>query len=275
MSKRGIVRPMPLSLLQLEMLLPAFMMVLARTAGAVVAVPMFSNTQIPAMVKVLLAVTLGFVAFPVVMPMLPTDVSLTQAATGLASEFLIGELLGLAAGAALFAAQMAGNVVSQQAGLSLGQVFNPMLDEETTVLDQLWFFGALMFFFAFRGHLAVVSALLGSFELVPPMSLALDAGLLDVAAGLATSMFEVALRLAGPSVLALLATSLVLGFLTKTMPQLNILSVGFAFKVAVGLIAVAATMAYSGNLIADTASESLDSVGRSWQVAAEGLTRGG
>ncbi len=266
---------MPLSLLQLEMLLPAFMMVLARTAGAVVAVPMFSNAQIPAMVKVLLAVTLGFVAFPVVMPMLPTDVSLTQAATGLASEFLIGELLGLAAGAALFAAQMAGNVVSQQAGLSLGQVFNPMLDEETTVLDQLWFFGALMFFFAFRGHLAVVSALLGSFELVPPMSIALDAGLLDVAAGLATSMFEAMLRLAGPSVLALLATSLVLGFLTKTMPQLNILSVGFAFKVAVGLVAVAATMAYSGNLIADTAAESLDSVGRSWQVAAEGLTRGG
>ncbi|QDV89176.1 flagellar biosynthesis protein FliR [Phycisphaerae bacterium RAS2] len=266
---------MPLSLLQLEMLLPAFMMVLARTAGAVVAVPMFSNAQIPAMVKVLLAVTLGFVAFPVVMPMLPTDVSLTQAATGLASEFLIGELLGLAAGAALFAAQMAGNVVSQQAGLSLGQVFNPMLDEETTVLDQLWFFGALMFFFAFRGHLAVVSALLGSFELVPPMSITFDAGLLDVAAGLATSMFEATLRLAGPSVLALLATSLVLGFLTKTMPQLNILSVGFAFKVAVGLVAVAATMACSGNLIADTAAESLDSVGRYWQVAAEGLTRGG
>jgi flagellar biosynthetic protein FliR len=266
---------MPISLLQIEMLLPAFAMVLARTAGVVVAVPMFSNTQIPVLLKVLLAVALGLVAFPVVAPVLPADLSLTAAATGLAGEFLIGELLGLAAGVAIYAAQMAGHIVSQQAGLSLGQVFNPLLDEETTVMDQVWFFAALMFFFAFRGHLAVVSALLGSFRQVPPLSLSPDVDLLNLAVGLVNSMFDVALRLAGPTLMALLGTSLVLGFLTKTMPQLNILSVGFAFKIVVGLLVAALTLWSGGHLIEGAIGGSLDAVGRSWERLAEGLTRGG
>ena len=45
-----------------------------------------------------------------------------------------------------------------------------------------------------------------------------------------------ALRLAAPMVIALLLAKAGLGFLSRTMPQLHILSVGFAIFVGIGML---------------------------------------
>ena len=256
------------------MLLPSFALVMARIAGMVLAVPMFSNANIPFILRALLIATISLMIFPVVSPSLPTSLTLGQVAAGLVVEFIIGELLGMAVGVVLFAAQMAGNIVSHQAGLTLGQVFNPLLEEETSILDQVWFFTVLMLFLAFRGHLAVISVILSSFKQVPPLMLGFNDSLGDLLLGMLRSMFEIALRLSGPAVLALLLSSLVLGFLTKSMPQLNILSVGFAAKVAIALIVVAITIQSSGDLIVDTFSSSLDQTGRYLEQASAGVLNG-
>lgn len=265
---------MPLELLRIELLLPAFALVMARISGMVLAVPMFSNAQIPAMLKALLIAAISLMVFPIVLPELPGSLSVGQVAAGVVVEFIIGELLGMAVGVVLFAAQMAGTVVSHQAGISLGQVFNPLLDEETTVLDQVWFFSVLMLFLAFRGHIAVVNIILSSFKQVPPLMLTIDGSIADLVVGLLRTMFEIAMRLCGPAILALLLSSLVLGFLTKTMPQLNILSVGFAAKVAVALIVVAITMQTSGDLVFDTLASSLNQAGLYLEHASSGVIRG-
>ena len=55
---------MPFELLRFEMLLPAFGLVLARVAGLVFAVPMFSSRQIPRIVKVWLTVTISLMTLP-------------------------------------------------------------------------------------------------------------------------------------------------------------------------------------------------------------------
>jgi len=248
----------PAELLRFELLLPAFALVLARVAGMVLAVPMFASAQLPALIKVMLIAALSLMAFPLVAGKLPLSISLAAAVAGMIGEFIIGELLGLAAGAVLFGAQMAGKIVSHQSGFTLGQVVNPLFDEEVTVMDQLWFFAAFMVFLTVGGHLSVASSLLFSFDRIPPLALAADPRLLDFAVGMIESMFDVALRLAGPAILALLLASLVMGFLTKTMPQLNVLSVGFAAKIAVALGLTALTVASSEGTLVRTIYEGFE-----------------
>jgi flagellar biosynthetic protein FliR len=189
-------------------------------------------------------------------------------------EFLIGELLGLAAGLVFFGAQMAGKIVSHQAGFALGEVFNPLFDEEFTVLDQLWFFAAFMLFLSLRGHIAVITLVLRSFELVPPMMFQMNGSFEQFGTGLARSAFEIAMRLAGPAVLALMLTSLVLGFFTKTMPQMNILSVGFTLKVVIGLLIMALTITFSEGVITKAMTDGLDQAGLLMQSMAEGIVHG-
>jgi flagellar biosynthesis protein FliR len=263
-----------MELLRYELMLPAFALVVARMSGILLAVPMFSSNQLPRLTRVLLVAVLSFMAYPVVSSKIPTTLTIGQAGAGMVGEFVVGEILGLAAGSVFFAAQIAGKIVSHQSGFALGQVFNPLFDEEFTVLDQLWFFVAFMFFLALRGHIAVIMLVLRSFEHVPPMTFLVDQSVADFAVGMTRSMFDVALRLSGPAVLALLLASLVMGFLTKTMPQLNVISVGFAFKIFIALVLVAITISSSDNLMTHSLADGLDQAGRLFEHLAEAATNG-
>jgi flagellar biosynthetic protein FliR len=257
------------------MMLPAFCLVLARVAGLVMAVPLLTSRQVPLKIKAWLIVTFALMTFPVVAPLLPHSMTLGQAVAGMVGEFIIGEVLGLGAGLVFLAAQLAGKIVSHQSGMALSRSFNPVLNASSTVLDQVWFFGVLMFFLAMRGHLAVVEALLHSFEQVPPMMMLVDGALAEFVIGILQSTFDLALRMSGPVILALLLTSLIMGFLGKTMPQLNILSVGFAFKILTGLFFMAITIPFSEGMIADGVMEGLDQLGMLFEHLSESVIHGG
>ena len=266
---------MPFELLRYQMLLPAFGLVLARVAGLVIATPMFSSRQIPTQVKAWLVAALSLMAFPVVLPHLPTDVTLAMAAAGMIGELLIGYLLGFAAAVVFYAAQTGGKIISHQAGMALGTVFNPIFDEESTALDQVWFFTVTAVFLISRGHIAVIMSLLSSFKHVPPMLDSVDGEVGELLIMMMRDMFELAIRLAGPTILTLFITSLLMGFLTKTMPQLNVLSVGFSLKIGAALFVAAITIGFAEEMIVDSIGDSLDLVGRFFETSATALMQGG
>jgi len=243
------------------MLLPGFALVLSRMAGMMLGAPMFSSSQIPTQFKIALVVTLSLLAYPAVWNTLPHELTLGQAAAGCVGELIIGELLGLGIGAAFFGASLAGTLVGHQAGLTLGEVFNPVYDSETTTIDQIWFFTTLMIFFALGGHLALVQAVLGSFRQVHPMSMFVNEDVSASVVGLIRMMIETALRLAGPTILALLLALLALGVLSKTMPQFNLMNVGFSFKIALALLMVGFTLMASDGVLIGTLRDGMDQIG--------------
>lgn len=252
---------MPFELLRIENLLPAFALILARVAGVVMAVPMLSSLQIPREVKVGLVFTLSLMIFPIAAPHVPVGLSLGQSAAGMVGELMIGEILGLGAGVIFYAAELAGKFVSHQAGLSIGTTYNPFFDEESMVLDQLWFFTAVAIFLALGGHVAVVKSLIDSIRDVPPMMATFDGSVADFGVAIMQSTFQLGLRLACPAILALLLSSLVMGFLTKTMPQINILSIGFSLKILVAIAMVAVTMSTSEELLGNAMQSGFDQLG--------------
>jgi flagellar biosynthesis protein FliR len=265
---------LPLEAIRIELLLPAFGLVLARVAGLVMGVPVLSSASIPTVAKAWLVATLSLMTFPIVLPMLPQSLTLLQVASGMVGEFVVGEILGLAASAVFLSAEIAGKMISHQSGLALGEVYNPVSDSTTTELDQVLYFAALMIFMALRGHVAVIDVLLGSFRQVPPMMMFVDGAMTECLQGLLRSVFDVALRLAGPAILALLLTSLIMGVLTKTMPQLNVLSVGFSIKIVVALSMVAVTISFSYDLFSDALFDGLDQVGSFFEYASRKVSHG-
>jgi len=251
-----------MELAALEMLLPGFALVLARIAGLMLSMPLLSSSQIPWPVKMWLTVTIALMAWPTAVTTLPDSLTLGQTVAGMAMELVIGEIIGLGAGVVFFAAQFAGHLISHQTGLVLGEVVNPVFDSESTVFDQLWFFTAMMFFLALRGHLAVVQIVLGSFEQIPPIRMIAEGPTAEFCVAMLTTIFETAMRLAGPTILALLLALLALGMLSKTMPQLNVLNVGFSLKTALAFFVAAITLFHARDVMGDAVMVGLDSVGR-------------
>ncbi|MCK6454994.1 MAG: flagellar biosynthetic protein FliR [Phycisphaerae bacterium] len=262
---------MPFELATIAIWLPGWMLVLARVGGMVLAVPLLSSIELPIAVRALLCVAISAMVFPTVAPALPKELTLSQALAGLIGELAIGELLGLAAAVIFLGAQYAGHVVALQSGLTLGTVFNPLYDAESTVLEQIWFFIAALLFLALRGHLAVVHVVLRSMETVPPLSFELNASAAAFFSGLLESIFDLALRLAGPAMLSMLLATVALGLLTRTMPQFNMLSVGFGLKIVLAIAMMAATMSVADGPLGGVLWDSLDSVGRVLEQSATGV----
>src|SRR5690349_11629651 len=102
--------------------IPTFVLVFFRVAGLMLAAPLFGSANIPRRVKVLLAIVLAFGLAPSVgRPALPETV--WALAAGIGGELIFGIAMGMALSFTFIAANWAGEIIGQQMGLNLGEVF--------------------------------------------------------------------------------------------------------------------------------------------------------
>lgn len=249
-----------LVLTRAPLFLPMFALVLFRISGLMLTAPVYGSQAVPARIRALLAVGISLVLFPVVMPTLPADLTLSGAVVGVFGELMIGLIMGVALSLLFVGVQVAGMIVGQQAGLALGQVFNPVLNTNTTILGQLFFLTALTVFVLAGGHRELMRALLDTFDVIPVLSFRFSNSMLDLVTVLLAGAYAVALRMAAPVLIALLTATLVMGFLSRTIPQLNILSVGFPVRVLVTLTVAGFVLAASGGLLTGAMTDVFDRV---------------
>jgi len=104
---------------------------------------------------------------------------------------------------------------------------------------------ALALFLLMDGHQAMFAALIESYRSVPLGGYRPDGTLLSLVVGLLRSMFELGLRVAAPVLCLIFLETVAMGFVARTVPQLNILSLGFPLRIMAGfsmLIGMVAAM---------------------------------
>ncbi len=226
---------MPWEILSLPLALPAFALVLFRISGLVLTAPVLASSIVPLRVRVALAMTLSAMIFPLVYSQAPAEITIVQALVGGVGELLIGATMGLAVSLLMVGAELSGLMIAQQVGIALGQVFDPTRNQQTTIVGQVFTIVLTMIFLALGGHRAMVLALLDTFEVIPLLSFRFGESMVVLLAEMMTAAFVLAIRLAGPALIALFLTTIVMGFLGRTIPQLNILSIGFQVRMFAGL----------------------------------------
>ncbi|HYE02595.1 MAG TPA: flagellar biosynthetic protein FliR [Phycisphaerales bacterium] len=242
-----------------------FLLVLARLGGLFIFAPMLGSTAVPVRARALLALALAAALYPLVRVAGTPAGSTLPATPGLAAlglvmgfEVLIGLAVGLLAAIPIYAVQLGGHLMGQQIGLGLAGVYNPALETESDALGELMLYLAIAAFIALGGLENLFFALARTFEGLPPGAAAGLAPPLDLALALLSSGFELALRVAAPVLGILMLETIATGFLMKTIPQINILSIGFAIKIVLGLAALIAGLA----VVREAAGEELLAAGR-------------
>lgn len=234
---------MSMQMFNLPLFLPAFGLVLLRLGGMMLTAPVLSGTGIPVKIKVFLVAAMALAVFPLVSPTLPAELNMVQLAVGAAGELLIGMTIGFCLALTLLAMQIGGLLVGQQSGFSMARVFNPDFGQQLPVLSHFYSLLTLVVFFAIGGHRALISAVLDTFYRVPPFSVTMTDRVMTTVIAVLTASFVVALKVAAPGLVALFVTTLAMGFVARTVPQLNILSIGFVIKIVTGLFVVAVSLA--------------------------------
>ncbi len=205
-----------------------FTLVLARVGALIMTAPIFGSAAIPMRAKGLLVVSISLLVTPLLAASPPADMThLLVYAKYMASEGLIGLLLGFGITLLLSGIQLTGQIISQLGGTALADVFDPTLNTNLSVYSQLFYFLTLAMFVLLDGHRLVMDALLDTYTWMPPGKGSLGTTYVDALTTLLSQSFLLGIRAAAPTMTALLLATLVLGLIGRTMPQINILAVGF------------------------------------------------
>lgn len=248
---------MPGSLEPLLPHLPAFLMVFFRLGGIFFMAPLYASSVIPMKVRVLLALVLTFCVYPVIPAQTPLTLSMATLALAIGTELLIGLVIGFGASLPLIAMQVAGVLMGHQLGLGLARVMNPDFNEQTEVLSQLLYMVALVVFLLLDGHHALLATLVQSFDHIPLGGYLPDGGMLAMVVGLLTAMFELAIRVAAPLLCIIFLETVSLGFIARTVPQLNILSLGFPLRILMGFVVLIVGIVMQFDALSDEVSHAL------------------
>ena len=245
---------------------PVFVLALCRVGGMFLFAPLFGSSRIPKRVRGLLAVTLtvgliGGIAAP---PRLPATT--LEATVGIAGELAFGVAMGMVLSFVFVAAQWAGEIIGQQIGFNIAETFDPQYGSASSVVGDLYYMLTLVVFLAVNGHIQIVAGLHDSFASMPLLSVGVGRPVFDVVIGAFSSATVLAARLAAPVMVTMLVVDLTLGFLGKTIPQLNVMAAGLSIKAMVGIAVLAAGVALytTPNVVRQAVEASLETVRLVW-----------
>lgn len=252
-----------------------FLLCYFRMLGLFMAAPLLSSMILPVRTKAMLAMMLTAAVYP----MLSVSLSPALFPSGnleiitllpmVVVESIIGYSIGLLATVPLTALEMAGAMMGQQMGMGLARVYNPEADYDVDVLGQLLFYIGSGLFFALGGLEVLLRSLLGTFSRLPIGGMRAGETPLDLLVSLVSSSFELAMRVSAPVAGIILLLVLVFAAIGKTMPQINIMSVGFAIKILAGVLLLTASLYAVQAAVGDSIVETLVRV-RDWAAGLGG-----
>lgn len=233
-------------------LLAVYLLLHLRFMGLMFSSPIFTSVMSPTPVRYLFAVLLTAAAIgtagPGDIPLVLFEDVISLAVLGL-RELLVGIVLGFLSSLPLVAVRLAGEQASAVIGFSMAQMMDPTTQSQDSVLGQILFLVTLWFYFHWNGHLLMLQAVMESLKLVPLGRLSpFPAG--DVAAASwLQDLFILGVRMVIPFYCALVLADVGLGFLARTVPQMNVFVLGGPVKIALGFMVLTAVLPLMVDLI--------------------------
>lgn len=225
----------------------ATLLVSLRIAPTLAFAPPFTLLRVPALVRLIIAISFAawLVAGTAQTARLAIDGSLAPAAGG---ELLLGVTLSLALQIAFAALLTVGRAIDVQAGFGLAALVDPTTRAQLPLVGTLFAYAAGAIFFSTNGPSDLLALWAASLVHIPIGSVVTG----DVATliGYLSGCFAIAFGVGGLITLALFLTDTAIAFMSRTLPQMNVMVLGFQVKTLVLLAILPAAIGLSGGLIA-------------------------
>ena len=214
----------------------AFILVLVRVSGIISTAPVFGSSNITPQIKVVQSLMLALILYPfipliTVYPDRPDHYIML-----IASELLIGLVLGIIARFLFGAVEFAGTVIGFQMGLGMAMVFDPQSQEQISLVGRFENATATLIFLAMDGHLIVLQALVRSYSVLPLGGASISRPLVENLTELSASVFVIGLQIGAPLIVALFLANAVVGLLARSVPQIQVFVVGFPLTLMLGFL---------------------------------------
>lgn len=216
-----------------------FITVLARISPLLMMLPPLRGPSIPMRIRALIGISITAVITPLVYERataMPT--ALPTLTISVICELLLGLMMGIVVALIIGGMQMGGQFISQIGSMEMADASDALEDTPMPVLSQVFGWLAIGLFLFLGGHRYMLDGFLQSFSRYPAGSVAFQDHWLEVTVAMMIDSLILGIRVGAPIAIALLLSNLITGLLARTVPQINILAVGFNINALVMLAMV-------------------------------------
>jgi flagellar biosynthesis protein FliR len=214
-----------------------FMLVFGRAGGLIISAPFWGSRVVPVVVRVWIAILLAIATYPMVRAAaLVGGFTIISVFFALVGETLLGLVLGWLAQLMFSAMRLAGQEIELKSGLGLIQLVDPNDGGQSGLFSTLFELLAGLLFFALDGHHLLVQALWSSYNVFPLAGERFTARLLEGLISSAGEVFTIALRVSAPVVMGLLLSDIILGLISRAIPQMNVFMVAQPMQFGLALL---------------------------------------
>jgi flagellar biosynthetic protein FliR len=241
--------------------IPTFLLVFMRMTGLFVLSPVFGRRNVPAYLKIGMSFMMALVLLNTI-PLQSIDIvnNIWLYVWILFKEMLIGMAMGYITTLAFSAILIAGQIMDFQIGFGMVNAFDPVNEVAVPIVGNLINMMALLLFFGMNGHHALISLLFDSYTVLPIGDFSIKPDILWYILGIFVQTFIWAIKLAIPLMAVLLLTEVMLGILSRALPQMNVFVMGMPIRLMIGLIMLLLVLPVYVNLMEPLFAEMFDGI---------------
>lgn len=215
--------------------LQTIILIFIRITSFIVVSPGFSIKGLPSVAKIALSMGITLATYSAV-PVMDQEAGTFFFAILILKEVLLGIAIGFITKLFFSAVEIAGNFVDFQVGFSMGAVYDPSMGINVSYYGKIYYWLSMCVFYLTNLHHIVIKSLIQSFQSMPISSTNIGDFGVEGMMRLLGIIFELAFNLSAPMVIVALLTEVILGLISRSVPQINVLILGMPLKIVASFV---------------------------------------
>ena len=186
-----------------------YLLVLIRITSFVIGAPIFGYQTIPMKIRLAIGMVLSLAAI---------------------------QTIGFMCNMCTYIVSFAGQLMDMEMGLSMASTFDPLTNIQVSISGNLYVYLVMLMMLISNMHYKILQAILDTFTYFNVGQAVFDGNLQETAVEFIVNFFLVGFRIVLPVFACMLVINVVLGVLSRAIPQMNMFVVGIQIKVLVGIV---------------------------------------
>jgi len=226
-----------------------WLLVFVRAGAFLSILPLFTMLNVPVQVRVAFAALLAVLTAPTLPPLPWARLGLMDWLGLFSQEVLCGLLLGFVTRMIFFITDFAGHLIGNEMGLNMASVFDPANGRPTQVPNLIMFVLTCTLMMSLDMHHWLLTGFQYTYTLAPIGGARLTGALFAEVLNHTSRVFLVGVQVSAPIIASSLLAMVLLGFLGRLVPQMNIFAESFSIRVVCGAAVFGLTLQISAQHI--------------------------
>ena len=151
-------------------------------------------------------------------------------------EVVVGILIGIFVNLLFQLFSSIGSIIDSQGGFSSAQVFDPLTNNNSSVVEKLFYWISLCVFIILNGHHYLIRAFVFSYDKIKIGEFTFTENILKTFIDTTFIIFRASFMIIVPIIVVLIFVDIILGIISRIIPKINIIVISFPFKIAVTVV---------------------------------------